>query len=86
MGVTIRYFAAAKAAVGRGIETVTTDAADSTIASVLASVASAAADPATASDVLARCSFLHNHRATTDTSTPLADGDTLDVLPPFAGG
>ena len=38
------------------------------------------------SDVLTRCSFLRNGSATTDRSTVLAPSDSLDVLPPFAGG
>ncbi|WP_199241095.1 MoaD/ThiS family protein [Naasia lichenicola] len=38
------------------------------------------------SDVLTRCSFLRNGAATTDRSTVLAPTDSIDVLPPFAGG
>ncbi|WP_035321555.1 MoaD/ThiS family protein, partial [Brevibacterium sp. VCM10] len=39
-----------------------------------------------AATVLSRSSFLVNSVAATDKSVPLADGDTVDVLPPFAGG
>ena len=93
MGVTVHYFAAAKAALGVGEETL--DADGQSIGALLiqrATDAAAAADPAATSPgadvtaVLARCSFLHNGHATTDRATVLADGDTLDVLPPFAGG
>ncbi|MEN2743161.1 MoaD/ThiS family protein [Sinomonas halotolerans] len=37
-------------------------------------------------EVLRRCSFLVNEIAAKDPSRPLADGDVVDVLPPFAGG
>jgi molybdopterin synthase sulfur carrier subunit len=36
--------------------------------------------------VIAKCSFLVNGIAETDRSRVLIDGDTVDVLPPFAGG
>jgi molybdopterin converting factor small subunit len=36
--------------------------------------------------VLAKCTFLVNGVAETDHSRILVDGDTVDVLPPFAGG
>lgn len=36
--------------------------------------------------VLGRCSFLVNGVSEQDTSHVLHAGDTLDVLPPFAGG
>jgi molybdopterin converting factor small subunit len=36
--------------------------------------------------VFARCSFIVNGVATTDRARVLDDGDSLDVLPPFAGG
>ncbi|MDO5744051.1 MAG: MoaD/ThiS family protein [Micrococcaceae bacterium] len=36
--------------------------------------------------VLGRCSFLVNGVSEQDTSRPMHSGDTLDVLPPFAGG
>ncbi|MGD8195053.1 MoaD/ThiS family protein [Herbiconiux sp. P18] len=81
--ITVRYFAAAKAAVGLSEER--RDDAD-TIGDLLTRVAGGAPDAAATAAVFARCSFLHNGRATTDPRTPLAPGDTLDVLPPFAGG
>jgi sulfur-carrier protein len=84
--VDIRYFAAAKAAVGRAAES--RDAAGRTIGQLLDDVAASASGPsaAEAAAVLARCSFILNRSATTDRSRLLTDGDTLDVLPPFAGG
>ena len=36
--------------------------------------------------IFGRCSFLVNGRSTSDLAHPLADGDRVDVLPPFAGG
>ncbi len=36
--------------------------------------------------ILARSSFLLNEVAVRDRSVVLADGDVVDVLPPFAGG
>ncbi len=36
--------------------------------------------------VLGRCSLLVNGRHTTDGAAPLVETDTVDVLPPFAGG
>jgi molybdopterin synthase sulfur carrier subunit len=71
--VTLRFFAAARAAVGSA--SLVRDPGP--IAEVLAEFASPVVD---------RCSLLVNGVATTDRSAMLADGDTLDVLPPFAGG
>ncbi|WP_378147160.1 MoaD/ThiS family protein [Cnuibacter sp. UC19_7] len=84
--VTIRYFAAAKAAVGRVGDEL--DAAGRSIADVLGEIAAGATGTSSseAGAVLSRCSFLLNRSATTDRTRVLADGDTLDVLPPFAGG
>jgi molybdopterin converting factor small subunit len=35
---------------------------------------------------LERCSYLCDGIAVRDETTPLRTGDTIDVLPPFAGG
>ena len=51
----------------------------------LVSALTASADPQ-ASTVLSRSSFLINSVAATDRDHPLREGDTVDVLPPFAGG
>jgi len=56
--VTVRYFAAARAAVpGTRLAT-----------------------------VLSRCSYLCDGIAVRDETKTLRSGDTIDVLPPFAGG
>lgn len=36
--------------------------------------------------VLIKCSFLVNEVSQRDMNAPLHNGDTVDVLPPFAGG
>ena len=97
--VTLRFFAAARAAVGR--DTVVVDLpAGSTIADALAAVAGqlmaptgarAAAGPSTdavahADAVFRRCSFLVDGVAVTDHARVLSEDRTIDVLPPFAGG
>ena len=71
--VELRFFAAARAAVGFSTVTVP----EGPLASVLSEFSS---------PVIARCSFLVNGVATTDPSVLLVDGDRVDVLPPFAGG
>jgi sulfur-carrier protein len=71
--VELRFFAAAREAVGAAELMV----APGTLASVLDGFES---------PVIARCSFLINGVAATDLSVALADGDRVDVLPPFAGG
>lgn len=77
--IAVRYFAAAKAAVGTAEESVALPLG-ATVGRLVDTVG------ATRSDVFSRCSFIVNDRATTDRSLPLADGDRVDVLPPFAGG
>jgi molybdopterin synthase sulfur carrier subunit len=71
--VTLRFFAAARAEVGSPVVSREAGSIDSVLAEF-------------ASPVIDRCSLLLNGVATTDRSAMLADGDTLDVLPPFAGG
>lgn len=81
--VTVRYFAAARAASGIDEEPMTLPGA-ATVADVLdAAVASHGEE---LKRVLARCSYLRNAVAIHDTATELVDGDQVDVLPPFAGG
>jgi sulfur-carrier protein len=82
--VTIRYWAAAKDAAGVAEQQLAAD----TLAAALAA-AVAANDTARLGAVLARSSFLIDgnpvgRRATE--SVPLADGNVIEVLPPFAGG
>ncbi|MBV8930266.1 MAG: MoaD/ThiS family protein [Mycobacteriaceae bacterium] len=80
--VTIRYFAAARAAAGTESEKVGIPA-DTTIAEVIENLSRR--DPKIAS-ILRRCSFLCDGIAVRDPSAALSDGHTIDVLPPFAGG
>ncbi|PZS11128.1 MAG: molybdopterin synthase sulfur carrier subunit [Acidimicrobiales bacterium] len=84
--MTIRYFAGARHAAG-------TEEEQWPIAEALALAqlviqlgdAQQAQRPELAS-VLARCSFLVNETAVTDKNQLVVDGDTVDALPPFAGG
>jgi molybdopterin synthase sulfur carrier subunit len=71
--VTLRFFAAARAAVGAG----TIEVDPGSLAEVLGRFDT---------PVLSRCSYLINGVAVTDASHQLVEGDLVDVLPPFAGG
>ncbi|MEU6776345.1 MoaD/ThiS family protein [Streptomyces sp. NPDC046759] len=81
--VTVRYWAAAKAAAGVAEEPYDAD----TLAGALAAVC--ARHPGELTRVLQRCSFLvdgdpvgtRGHE-----TVRLAEGGTVEVLPPFAGG
>lgn len=81
--VTLRYFAAARAAAGVDEEPLTV-ATPTTLAAVL-EAAGRLHGPAL-QRVFDRCSFLRNSTAVHSTDIALADGDAVDVLPPFAGG
>ena len=81
--VTVRYFAAARAAAGVEQETVSADAG-ATVGSVLAAIT--AAHDAELARVLVRCSYLLDAVAVHGPETPVRDESVLDVLPPFAGG
>ncbi|WP_309131788.1 MoaD/ThiS family protein [Brevibacterium sp.] len=78
--VSVRFFAAAREAFGTKEQSV----AGESLAEVISSLTEAA-NPEAAT-VLSRSSFLVNSIAATDRDQPLTDGDTVDVLPPFAGG
>jgi sulfur-carrier protein len=80
--VTIRYFAAARAAAGVDAETVILRPG-TTVAALVERLAVAGTRLAT---VLSRCSYLCDGIAVRDEATVLRSGDTIDVLPPFAGG
>ena len=80
--VTVRYFAAARAARGCDAETLTVDAA-TTIAELIDGLARR--DEKLAA-VLGRCSYLCDGVAVRNRSMRLRTGHTIDVLPPFAGG
>jgi molybdopterin converting factor small subunit len=84
--VTLRFFAAARAATGVD-ETVWTGEQDPALGSLLASVRPAAGtDAADLEAVLARCSFLVDGVSTRDRALVVPGGATVDVMPPFAGG
>ena len=80
--VTVRYFAAARAAAGVESETVALRSG-ATIAQLVENLAKRGNPLAT---VLRRCSYLHDGIAVRDEATVLSAGDMVDVLPPFAGG
>ncbi|MWV50178.1 MoaD/ThiS family protein [Rathayibacter sp. VKM Ac-2803] len=80
MSVRVRYFAAAKAALGRA-----GDEFDG-VADLGALEARLVESAPSAAEVLARCTYLVGGVSTTDRATPLTDGAAVDVLPPFAGG
>ncbi|MGW1224966.1 MoaD/ThiS family protein [Streptomyces sp. NPDC001478] len=80
---TIRYWAAAKAAAGTAEEPYTA----ATLGEALDAVR--AAHPGELSQVLRRCSFLVDGDPVGTRShetVRLAEGGTVEVLPPFAGG
>lgn len=81
--VTVRYFAAARAAAGAESEPIDI-AAGSTVDDLLAALRQR--HDAELARVLERCSFLLNEVAVRSRSTTLPDSATVDVLPPFAGG
>ena len=80
--VMVRYFAAARTAADAESETVTLHAG-ATVAKLVEVLAARSARLAT---VLSRCSYLRDGIAVRDETTPLRSGNTIDVLPPFAGG
>jgi len=78
--VTVRFFAAARAAAGRTDDLVAATTLDQLIAEL------GEAYGARLSAVLAACSYLVDGLAWHDRGAPLPAGATVDVLPPFAGG
>jgi molybdopterin converting factor small subunit len=80
--VTVRYFWAARGAAGVESETVTPDA-DTSLAELAQQLAERNGRLAA---VLARCSYLCDGVAVRDTAARVQTGQTIDVLPPFAGG
>jgi molybdopterin converting factor small subunit len=80
--VTVRYFAAARAAAGTDEEIVGV-AAGTTVGMLLNDLGSTNPELA---KVLARCSFLCDGVAVRDREMTVLDVQTIDVLPPFAGG
>lgn len=82
IAVTVRYFAAARAAAGVESETVTVPSG-ATVADLIDDLAGRNAGLAT---VLSRCSYLCDGIAVRVHDIGLRSGQTIDVLPPFAGG
>jgi sulfur-carrier protein len=80
--VTVRYFAAARAAAGAESETVILRRG-TTVAELVERLAVPGTQLA---KVLDRCSYLCDGIAVRDDTKALRSGDTIDVLPPFAGG
>ncbi|AMD54079.1 MoaD/ThiS family protein [Mycolicibacterium fortuitum] len=80
--ITVRYFAAAAAAAG--VDTETLDLAkNSTIATLVEHLSDRDEELAR---VLKRCSYLLDGVAVRDMDKPVSTSQTVDVLPPFAGG
>jgi molybdopterin converting factor small subunit len=80
--VTVRYFAAARAAAGSDDETLYIEPG-ATVSDLVDIIGDRNARLAT---VLARCSYLCDGVAVRNAAMSLQSGQTVDVLPPFAGG
>lgn len=85
----VRYFGAAQAAAGVAEERL--DLGGANLADVLEHLAARYQSPGTPgapsmTQVIARSSFLLNEVSLRDRGRELRDQDTLDILPPFAGG
>lgn len=80
--VTVRYFAAARAAAGADSETLMLRPG-TTVAELVERLGVRGSRLAT---VLSRCSYLCDGVAVRDETASLRTGNTIDVLPPFAGG
>lgn len=80
--VTVRYFAAARAAAGSDSEQLNVPSGV-TIGELVDGLGDRSQELAR---VLSRCSYLCDGVAVRDKAQPLQPGNTIDVLPPFAGG
>jgi len=80
--IGVRYFAAAQAAAGADAEELTVRAGV-TVGELVDELSSRNPDLAR---VLLRCSYLCDGVAVHDKAQQLQPGNTIDVLPPFAGG
>jgi sulfur-carrier protein len=78
--VLVRFFAGARAAAGRSEDKLAAASLDALIATLAERYGPRLAT------VLAASSYLVDGVACHDRGAPLADGATVDVLPPFAGG
>ncbi|KUI04665.1 molybdopterin synthase sulfur carrier subunit [Mycolicibacterium acapulense] len=82
VAVNVRYFAAARAAAGNDEETIRLRLG-TTLAELVGQLSERDENLA---KVLKRCSFLTDGIAVRDDAVALRDAQTVDVLPPFAGG
>lgn len=80
--ITVRYFAAARAAAAMESEQLVV-VADTTVADLVDRLRGRSTALA---QVLPRCSYLYDGVAVRDHNAPVQAGTTFDVLPPFAGG
>jgi molybdopterin synthase sulfur carrier subunit len=80
--VTVRYFAAARAAAGFDDEIIGI-APGTTVGTLVQTLGQRSTELA---NVLRRCSYLCDGIAVRDLEMTLSDAQTVDVLPPFAGG
>ena len=80
--VTVRYFAAARAAAGSDTEQLAVRPG-ATVAELVDQLSSRNNELAR---VLRRCSFLCEGMVVRKHAEPLRTGTTIDVLPPFTGG
>jgi sulfur-carrier protein len=80
--ITVRYFAAARAAAGSESEQLAVRAG-ATVGELVDTLGGRSPELAR---VLSRCSYLCDGMAVRDQAQPLQAGNTIDVLPPFAGG
>lgn len=80
--VTVRFFAAARAAAGNEEETIRVRPG-TTVSGLVQQLSERDANLA---KVLMRCSFLCDGVAVRDGDVALGNAQTVDVLPPFAGG
>jgi len=80
--VTVRYFGAAQAAAGVECEMVAVEPG-TTVADVASRIADG--NPRLAA-VLTRCTYLCDGVAVRNASSEVRAGQTIDALPPFAGG
>lgn len=86
--VTVRYWAAARAAAGVDSERISV-VAPASLADVLAEVQRSHPERDRLPGVVAVCSVLIGERPVGSSSpdvVAVTDGDTLELLPPFAGG
>lgn len=86
--VTVRYWASARAAAGVESDVLPVEAR-TTLADVLAAAGALHADRPRLADVLGVCSVLVGDRpigSADPAQVALRPGDTVELLPPFAGG